>query len=212
MLDSSYIYISLCTSYCGSEETCSQNQERSLYSLRDVYTLALNTFEPFFVLEKKVTLIQHEQNVYYPLALAVVMLPISSVRYLWCFCLFPYLMSAYYTIQSLKRGVIFLPPLSVSLQCTICPAFLSPVLCLWALSVVHSWLFPPHFSLVPPFVLKKVQGSILGCIISSISCLTSSEHGQICLIFHLTKLLCQLATFPAVYNDLSNKNNNSATL
>lgn len=81
--------------------------------------------------------------------------------------------------KSLKRGAVF--P-SLSLQCTFlswifvqCCAFER-----WVLCTVSPLL---HFSLVPTFVKKKKrQCSIIGCRISSISCLTSLDQGQICLI------------------------------
>lgn len=86
-------------------------------------------------------------------------------------------------LGSLKRGAVF-PPLPVGLQCTFlscifvqCCAFER-----WVLCTVSPLL---QFSLVPTFCLKKKmkgQCSIIGCRISSISCLASLEHGKTCLI------------------------------
>lgn len=147
-----------------------------------IYT-SIEHFWTILCIGKRVTLIQHEQNVYYPLALAVVTLPISSVRYLWCFlplsvpheCLL-------YNSKSQKRSDS-LPPLSVGLRRTFCPAFfVSSVVPLSIECCAQLALFssppPLTFQFGASFCLKKVQGSILGCIISSISCLTSLERGQ----------------------------------
>lgn len=105
-------------------------------SLHDVYTPALNTFWPFFVL-KKVTLFQHEQNLYYPLPLAVVMLPRFSLISLMFFA-FSVSHDSLTRIAKVSKEEPFFPPLSVGHQCTFLSCIFVQCCAFWALSVVHS--------------------------------------------------------------------------
>lgn len=158
---------------------CSQIQEEPVVIMWCIYT-SIEHFWTILCIEK-VTLFQHEQTVYYPLALAVVMLP-SSVWYLWCFCLFLYLMSAYCTNQKSQKRSHFSSLVRGPLMHLLPRIFVSSVVPLSVECCAQLALFPP-FQFGASFLKNKVQGSIIGCIISSISCLISLEHRQICLTF-----------------------------
>lgn len=84
-------------------------------SLHDVYTPALNTFGPFFVL-KRSHYFSMNKTFIIPYLLLLSCSPVQS-DIVDVFCLFCISRFLNLHSKSLKRGAVF-PPLSVSLQCT----------------------------------------------------------------------------------------------